>query len=416
MITPAYSLTATERVLPRMALDFTTGTLDPRVSVTRALNTATAVNSSGFIAVVNANLPRFDYNPATLAPKGLLIEEARTNVLLYSEQFNDVTWLKTGSSVDANVLVSPDGTTNADFLKEDSATSVHRVEQAVTLASAVTYTYTVYYKITDTTRKIALQHTPSNTGRVFSSTGGEEAGLFNVPVSFSVTAFNNGWYRASISVTSTIGVNSFRVWLVRASDNAINYAGNGTSGAYLYGADAEAGAFATSYISTTTLAVLRNADSVNMTGTNFSSWYNASEGTFAFEGSVFANQGATTVDFLQASNGLSNAISIDLAMFDLPAPFFAVSNTTTQANLDLGTLTLNSVFKMTGAYKLDSFAGAINGGSAVTDIVGTIPTGIVQLGIGNRLSGPYMNGHARKVAFWPQRLINAETQSFSKLG
>jgi hypothetical protein len=44
MITPAYSPTATERVLPRMALDFTTGVLDPRVTVTRALNTATRVN------------------------------------------------------------------------------------------------------------------------------------------------------------------------------------------------------------------------------------------------------------------------------------------------------------------------------------------------------------------------------------
>jgi hypothetical protein len=56
MITPAYSPTATERVLPRMALDFTTAVLDSRVTVTRALNTATAINSSGFVAIVNANL------------------------------------------------------------------------------------------------------------------------------------------------------------------------------------------------------------------------------------------------------------------------------------------------------------------------------------------------------------------------
>jgi hypothetical protein len=69
MITPAYSPTATERVLPRMALDFTTGVLDSRVTITRALNTATRVNSSGFVEIVNANLPRFDYDPATLAPR-----------------------------------------------------------------------------------------------------------------------------------------------------------------------------------------------------------------------------------------------------------------------------------------------------------------------------------------------------------
>ena len=87
MITPAYSPTATERVLPRMALDFTTGVLDPRVTVTRALNTATRVNSSGLVEIVNANLPRFDYDPVTLAPKGLLIEEARTNLFFQSQAF-----------------------------------------------------------------------------------------------------------------------------------------------------------------------------------------------------------------------------------------------------------------------------------------------------------------------------------------
>jgi hypothetical protein len=67
-----------------MALDFTTGILDARVTVTRALNTATRTNSSGVIEIVNANLPRFDYNPVTLAARGLLIEESRTNLFLNS--------------------------------------------------------------------------------------------------------------------------------------------------------------------------------------------------------------------------------------------------------------------------------------------------------------------------------------------
>jgi hypothetical protein len=84
MITPSFNLTATERVLPRMALDFTTGVLDSRVAITRAANTATRINSSGVIEIVNANLPRFDYDPSTLAARGLLIEETRSNVLLNS--------------------------------------------------------------------------------------------------------------------------------------------------------------------------------------------------------------------------------------------------------------------------------------------------------------------------------------------
>ena len=84
MITPSFALTATERVLPRLALDFTTATLDSRITFTRSGNTATVTNSSGVIAAINANLPRFDYDPTTLKCKGLLIEEARTNLLLNS--------------------------------------------------------------------------------------------------------------------------------------------------------------------------------------------------------------------------------------------------------------------------------------------------------------------------------------------
>lgn len=82
MITPAYALTATERVLPRLALDFTTAVLDPRVTVSRALNTATVQNADGSVSIVNADLPRFDF--ANGVCRGLLIEEARTNVLLNS--------------------------------------------------------------------------------------------------------------------------------------------------------------------------------------------------------------------------------------------------------------------------------------------------------------------------------------------
>jgi len=84
MITPAFGLTATERVLPRLALDFTTASLDSRITFTRSGNTATVTNSFGVIVAVNANIPRFDYDPSTLLCKGLLIEEQRTNLLLNS--------------------------------------------------------------------------------------------------------------------------------------------------------------------------------------------------------------------------------------------------------------------------------------------------------------------------------------------
>lgn len=88
MITPSFGLTATERVLPRLALDFTTASLDSRITFTRttgASNPATYIDSFGVITAATNNQPRFDYDPVTLVCKGLLIEESRTNSLLNSD-------------------------------------------------------------------------------------------------------------------------------------------------------------------------------------------------------------------------------------------------------------------------------------------------------------------------------------------
>ena len=69
---------------PSLSLDFMTpGTLDPRITFTRA-STATYTDASGTIQTAAVNAPRWDYDPVTHALKGLLIEEARTNVLLNS--------------------------------------------------------------------------------------------------------------------------------------------------------------------------------------------------------------------------------------------------------------------------------------------------------------------------------------------
>ena len=134
MITPSFGLTATERVLPSMALDFTTASLDSRVTFTRSGNTATVVNSSGLIATINANLPRFDFDPVTLACKGLLIEEARTNLLTYSNDFSNAIWNKNSSSITSNVITSPDGTVNASKLVEAAATAEHTVNRSTPVA------------------------------------------------------------------------------------------------------------------------------------------------------------------------------------------------------------------------------------------------------------------------------------------
>ena len=83
-MTPSFSITAIERILPNLDLDFTSGNLDSRITFTRTGNTATVINSSGVIQLVSADTPRFQHNPTTLKRQGLLIEQTRTNLLLNS--------------------------------------------------------------------------------------------------------------------------------------------------------------------------------------------------------------------------------------------------------------------------------------------------------------------------------------------
>jgi hypothetical protein len=397
MITPAYSATSTERVLPRMALDFTTGVLDPRVTVARALDTATRINSSGFIEVVNANLPRFDYDPATLAPKGLLIEEARTNLFTNSEFPNGVTdapvrgGLLTGTTFaglfgNAGLAFGYDGVTTTFAYKAGSVTGT-------------TYGMSVFVRMDDGGPPVFGSSTPSNVANSFVFVVG---GNLPNPTSFQVTNMGGGLYRVSAAATAgAIPLNS----------GVLKYSTNDSRTFKVSGYQLEVGGFATSYIPTTTTSLTRNADAVSMTGTNFSSWFNASEGAVfvqIFRGDATgASRGAWRIDSGATNNGMDYR----------PYGSNNTVNITGVSQVDIypGGGVANSVVRNVFGYKVNNFAAATNGGAAVTDTLGNLPT-VNQMVIGGLSSatGQILCGHVQKMSYWPQRLTEAEIRAFSK--
>lgn len=416
MITPAYSPTATERVLPRMALDFTTGALDPRVTITRALNTATRINSSGLIEIVNANLPRFDYDPVTLLPKGLLIEELRQNLLSYSADFTDVSWVKDSITITSNSTISPDGTSNADTVTPNTSnTTTHRITKAVT-TTAGSAAISVFVKQNGYSKFYIREGSGTGAYAVFDVANGlviTQSGGTGF-----ITLQANGFYRVSLVFTAVV---SSRVdfgpldnGYTTGVPTTYSYAGNGVSGVILWGAQIEQGAFVTSYIPTTTTSLTRNADAVSMTGTNFSDWYNATEGTLFAEASTFSN--AATDKFVANinNNGFPNRILLNFTSLN---NFSAsvVSNSVTQVTGTNGTAaTLNTPIKMCFATKLNSFAFSQSGVAPTTSVSGAMPVTVDRLWIGGANTTAFLNGHMRQIKFWPQRLTNAEVQAFSK--
>jgi hypothetical protein len=343
----------------------------------------------------------------------LLIEEQRTNILTYSEQFDNAAWSKGLSTVTANTTSAPSGTTTADTLAASVATLANPAEiyQAQTLAINTQYAYSIFAK-KNTSNFIALRHTAVsgnpyawfnlNTGTV----GTVQAGL-----TATITPFGNGWYRCTVVGTTpaVIGVN--RVDAI-VSDNDGNYVCASGGSIFIYGAQVELGSFATSYIPTVASQVTRSADVATMTGTNFSSWYNQTEGTLVFEGSTFK---PTTVSpsanvGVEANDGTLNNRNVIQYLNNL-----AYVQTTTAGSVVAAlsqAYTASATDKLAYTYKVNDFAFARNGALVGTDTSGGVPV-VDRLAIGNYQSQSLLNGHIRQIAYYNTRLPNAQLQTLT---
>lgn len=414
MITPSFSPTATERVLPKLALDFTTATLDPRVTFTRttdATHPATYVNSSGYITASTNNAPRFDYSTTSVGTcKGLLIEESRANLALQSQDFS-TSWTPTSVAVGTDVAVSPDGTQNADKLTWNNgiAAGSASVKQQIAASAGTAYTLSLFVKAAgqDTMNIVVNAWNSVPVGITYmyitanltsASITGSFFGTFTGG-SYSITAYPNSWYRITITAT-TPATTAYLVYNI--TSGAV---GDGTNGVYVYGAQMEAGAFATSYIPTTSAALTRNADVATMTGTNFSSWYNTSQGSFVIKWD-FVGVGPTG-GFVLGTNTAHRVV-------------YTPSNPRTYD----GTTVVNSgVSPATGStnvacstYGATTATIACNGAATVSGSYNGVAatTTAIQFMTNYSSSNNYTNGHLYRLFYYPQQLTAAEVRAFSK--
>jgi hypothetical protein len=414
------SLTSTPlsyRLAPSLNLQFAGAeTLDPRITFTRT-TTATFVNSSGVLSTAAIDAPRFDYNPATLAPLGLLIEEPRTNLILQSETLG-TTWTTTNTSISANATTSPANDLTADKVVENTATGTHSVNQTVAATISTTYTISAYVKSDGTNRQFcifmpaAIYTTGSNS--IFNVTTGtivsDEAGTAKI------TNAGNGWYRCSVTRTSTIAVSgTYQFRLINpAAANPLSYLGDGTSGVFVWGAQLEAGAFATSYIPTIASQVTRTADNASMTGTNFSSWFNQPQGTLYSEAAPLAaplTPGGRPVFHLRDT--ISNTSQIDIRYRPSVKTGASVVNSgVTQADTSSIASYTTSSGKLAMAYNTNDVASTFNAEAVQTDTSVTIPTTLITALIGSDSIARF-NGTISRIAYYPSRLSNAELQAIT---
>jgi hypothetical protein len=340
--------------------------------------------------------------------QGLLIEEQRTNLLTYSEQFDNAAWTKFQSSITANAATAPDGTLTAD--KEIPANGVAGtyIAQGFSATSGTTYTYTVYAKASEFSELRLLGESgafgSNNTGVYNLSTGVASVAAGSPTV--SMTSVGNGWWRCVWTATATATTTG-------AVQQRINTTGDGTSGLFIWGAQLEAGAFATSYIPTTTAATTRSADIASI-GT-LSPWFNTSTSSlyaeFVWEGlKSVAGQRIAIIDD-GSTNNYFGLVGTSSNTMQNPV---VVAGSTEAANSTPSTVySANTVYKQAMALALNNTVGAINGVAGTTDTAVTVPTGLTTLRMAASSSVVTSNIWFRRITYTPRRLTDAELQSLT---
>jgi hypothetical protein len=355
----------------------------------------------------------------TATPKGLLIEEQRTNLLTYSERFDNAAWQKINSTVSANTTIAPDGTVTADQVQGDGASSNHEARQTISSTSAVTlstylkqgterYAYLYFLGRTATNDTTNAVFVDLQTGTITSSSGTDA-------LTPTITSVGNGWYRVTAG-RSTAFSGSTQIEIRIGVANAPNVqASTATGYVYVWGAQLEVGAFATSYIPTVAAQVTRAADNATMTGANFSSWFNPTEGTFVVGATTPTISGASNSSLIEARDSPANQSRISFYRSGAQAVVAYYDNGPLQAALSLGSfITANTLFKVAGAYKINDFAGSLLGNAVVTDTAGTVPSNINTLWIGSNVAvNSYYNAHIRSIDYYNTRLPNATLQGLT---
>lgn len=392
---------------PSLNLQFAgSTTLDPSITFTRA-SSGSYYNSAGVLTLAGTNVPRLDYNPSTLQPQGLLIEEARTNLFTYSQQFDNVLWGKTNATVAADSATAPDGTLTADKIVPSAVATFHFISQTGGTASA-TETQSVYAKAGGYDwLRLSIGTTLIVWFNVASGTVGTITGTV-VPV---IQPVGNGWYRCSISGVRDASTNN--VLMPSPSDNVVSYTGDGTSGVHVWGAQLEAGAFATSYIPTVAAAATRAQDFASIT--TLTPWYNATEGTLMAVATPYS-PGTSTIKIL---------VALDDGTFAQRSQIVKASGTSfVNGVVTVGTAVyagsvatawaIDTVGKAALAYKSSDNKIAFNG---VLDTVATSTAGVptvTKLAIGARYDGgtPW-SGAISAITYYPRRLSDTELQSIT---
>jgi hypothetical protein len=378
-----------------LTLDFTTGVLDSRLTFTRA-STGTFINASGNVATASNNVARFDYDPTTLAPRGLLIEGSATNLLPNSQTLSGTGWFTGGICTrTSNYATGPDGIAN----------SATRLEMSFSGGVGRTY-YDSGYTTLPQTMSVWLK---SNTG------SNQTVNLWNTsgtPVSCTVTPT---WKRFQSVSTTGSSLPGYFYFENPSTTVAVDI--------LAWGAQLEAGSGASSYIPTVASTVQRLADFCTIPTSSFITGPLYPQTLFAE--CIPANPSAAFLDivrlFDRTAGGTFN--------YGTELYYYGSSTMTSQRKINASTntdrslasgLAYNSRHKLAVAVDSSAFLGSYDGltGSGTTTAPSALASQVTHMGVGcsgDASPGSVMFGTIRQIKFFPFAMAQSQLNALTTL-
>jgi len=224
--------------------------------------------------VTRNNLARVDYDGTA---SSLLAEPQRTNLVTNSEELTSTT------NVTSSNTTSPDGTLSGLKLNETTSNSQHygtSYESSVVDDGTI---YTISFYIKKGTNDLVKVYTQSSriSASIFITFSTESTSVNGSDVisgSNFMEDAGNGWYRVGFSATAN-STGSVSIYLT--VKDLTTYVGDVSQYTEYWGAQIEAGSYATSYIPTDGTTVTRVKDQYSKTG--ISNLINSTSGSFFIE-------------------------------------------------------------------------------------------------------------------------------------
>ena len=389
-------------IRPTLDLNFAaTKTLDRRITFTRD-SIGTYTDELGIIQTVPNNVPRFDHDPETGESLGLLIEESRTNLITYSENFVG-NYTLTNVTLNANSTISPSGNSDATTVTADITNSTG-VEYYTSFSNLVNYTISLFVKRKSGSNSFVIRSAGGGTSRIQAtfSLENETSSEADETTSSSIISYPNGWFKCSVSGP------------VSSDENRIIFLNSMTLNEefYIWGAQLEQASFPTSYIPTSGSTVTRAADIPKIEGTNLTDFYNSIEGTVFTEyqnlkvGDSLNRAWSVELNANQVLNIIPEYNQVRASYFN---SIFEYSSGDVSATQDFNKVALG--------FKTNNTNLAVNGTIGEDDTSISLidfRSGYFNIGRSEYYSPRELNGCIRQLSYYNKRLTNSQLQSLTR--